>query len=81
VSKVELHSAITGPVTEIGRMEISNDGTSRHPACQTLRTRRLGHRRKSQTIWQLLQKAIASVTWDSSTGFASASTFVLSLWR
>lgn len=75
--KVELHSARTGKVTEIGRMEISNDGTSRHPAVGNYRVERyrrgstsrvlkrgavLGHRRKSQTIWKLLQKAIASVT-------------------
>lgn len=31
VVKVELHSAITGEVTEIGRMLIANDGTSRDP--------------------------------------------------
>lgn len=29
VVKVELHSAITGKITEIGRMVISNDGTAK----------------------------------------------------
>lgn len=30
VVKVELHSAITGKITEIGRMLIANDGTGSH---------------------------------------------------
>lgn len=31
VVRVELHSAVTGQVTEIGKMIISNDGTSNDP--------------------------------------------------
>lgn len=31
VVKIELHSAVTGVVSELGRMLISNDGTSRDP--------------------------------------------------
>lgn len=31
VVRIELHSAITGEVTEIGQMIICNDGTSRDP--------------------------------------------------
>ena len=33
VVKIELHSAITGKVSEIGRMVVSNDGTGTKQKC------------------------------------------------
>lgn len=47
IVRVELHSAITGQITEIGRMEIVNDGTSPTPKIghynvRTLRGRNFG---------------------------------------
>lgn len=43
IVKVELHSAITGKVTELARMEIANDGTGtrtrRHYEARTLKGR------------------------------------------
>ena len=77
VVRVELHSAITGKITEIGRMDIYNDGTS-HSAAQgnyvsrlyrrtktfskVLRTGKiLNHPRLSQSVWKLVAKALTSV--------------------
>lgn len=76
VVKVELHSAITGEVTEIGRMTISNDGTSERSdrGNYDVRLMRRGihavvqrqgrveqHPRKSASIWVLVKRAVASV--------------------
>lgn len=75
VVKVELHSAITGQVTELGRMHVSNDGTSRDPSYGnydvklfrkgTKTIQREGrvekHARKSLSIWSLLSKALKAV--------------------
>lgn len=76
VVKVELHSAITGEVTEIGRMQIINDGTSDRPRTKgnykVRRMRRgteqtiqaegtvLNHPRLSAPVWDLVVKAIKS---------------------
>lgn len=75
VVKVELHSAITGEVTEIGRMNIINDGTGdadvgnynvllmrRGTTRRVQRGGRVeGHSRKSLPIWALVSKALKAV--------------------
>lgn len=76
VIKVELHSAVTGKVSEIGRMTICNDGTSHDPeignydiALMRKNTKDVcqrggvvqGHRRLSLPIWSLVSKALKSV--------------------
>lgn len=73
VVKVELHSARTGEVTEIGRMHISNVGGTmkrRNYAVEVMRrgthhrVQRRGevhdHASESYPIWELVRKAIAS---------------------
>lgn len=73
--KVELHSAITGKVTEIGRMQIYNDGTgtskSRNYGVRLMRrgTKDVvqrtgevkGHASLSLSIWKLVAKALLAV--------------------
>ena len=76
IVKIELHSAVTGKVSEIGRMEIANDGKTRDPrrgdysVClmqrgTTDRVRRRGevknHARLAYSVWVLIAKALASV--------------------
>lgn len=77
VVRVELHSARTGKITEIGRMTITNDGTHETPGKRgnyLVRLMRRGsvdviqrsgavkdHARKSASIWTLVRKALASV--------------------
>lgn len=73
--KVELHSAITGKVTEIGRMTIANIGLSpdKTEGDYDVRLMRRGttnivnrtgkvfkHKRLSQSIWKLVSKALNS---------------------
>jgi hypothetical protein len=50
VVKVELHSAVTGVVTELAKMVIANDGTSDSPSLGNYAVR-IG--RKRQTLRQL----------------------------
>lgn len=75
VVKVELHSAITGEVSEIGRMRIINDGTApdrrgnynielmrRGANHRVQRSGRVfDHPRLTQSVWQLVAKALESV--------------------
>lgn len=70
--KVELHSAITGKVTEIGRMKIFNDGTGdketgnygvqlmRRGTIDTVQREAsvIGHKRLSSPVWSLVKKAL-----------------------
>ncbi len=72
VVKVELHSANTGKVTEIGRMNISNDGTGsrtrghydvvmmRRKTTNTVqrRGRVQDYPRLSYTVWELVKRAL-----------------------
>jgi hypothetical protein len=74
--RVELHSARTGRVTEIGRMRIYNDGTSRVEARGNYRVdvmrkgppwhwvQRCGSvcdfPRKSYSVWRLVLRALAA---------------------
>lgn len=72
VVKVELHSAVTGEVTEIGRTVIFNRGTGtkthgdyevnvmrRGTKAEVLRVGRIArHPRLSQPIWALVKKAL-----------------------
>lgn len=73
IVKIELHSAITGKMTELGRLHIVNDGTGdrrrgnydvtkfgRHR--HRLKTARVeNHARLSLSIWKLLRKALDAV--------------------
>lgn len=77
VVRVELHSAITGKVTEIAKMRISNDGTGNGPRgnydvatlrkgdsdhSAPLRAGRVeGHARLSYHVWKLVARALAAV--------------------
>jgi hypothetical protein len=74
VVRVELHSAVTGEVTQIGEMFITNDGTGTQTrgnyAVQlmrkgTARVMRFGrveaHARLSTSVWKLVKKALESV--------------------
>lgn len=75
VVRVELHSAPTGQVSEIGRMVIANDGTGdRLRGNYTARLMRRGsptavlrvgevkdHARLSYSVWVLVAKALAAV--------------------
>lgn len=76
VVKVELHSAVTGQITEIGRLTIANDGTSldkkkgnyniklmkRGTGDNVLKEGRVEeHPRLSQSIWKLVKKALKAV--------------------
>lgn len=72
--KVELHSAITGKVTEIGRTEIFNDETGTNlSGSYGVRVMRRGtkdkvqraahvdkHGRLSQSVWVLVRKALVA---------------------
>jgi hypothetical protein len=72
--KVELHSAVTGKVTEIGRAHIFNDGAGdRRSGSYGARFMRRGttdtvqreakipkHGRLSQSIWVLVRKAVVA---------------------
>lgn len=78
VIKVELHSAITGKVTELGKMHIVNDGTSKDPKIGhylggVLRkgtktfTRKAsveGYRRLDKPIWSLITKMLINMGYD-----------------
>jgi hypothetical protein len=78
VVKIELHSAITGKVTEIGRMHIVNDGTGdvergnynvelmrRGTERKVQRFGRVtNHARLSYSVWRLVSKALAAVGFD-----------------
>lgn len=79
VVRVELHSAITGKVSEIGRMTIANDGTAldsrrgnydavlyRKPDfIVPTRTARLGEwPRLSKTVWHLVARLLATMGYD-----------------
>lgn len=74
VVKVELHSAITGEVTELARMHISNDGTSNKPSIGNYRVATLrapafrrhqresdvaNYRRKTRPVWDLVALALS----------------------
>lgn len=73
VVKIELHSACTRKVTELGRVEIINDGTGSelrgnydvHRIGQHSRWLGVGrvenHPRKSRTIFNLLRKALEAL--------------------
>jgi hypothetical protein len=75
IVKVELHSARTGKVTEIGRMCISNVGSGSDTRADyyielmrrgtTNKAQRLGHvsdyPRKSYSVWELVRRALSSV--------------------
>lgn len=57
VVRIELHSAVTGKVEEIGQMVLANDGTSRDPKRGDY-TVKLGRRGElsTQRIWQHPQR-------------------------
>ncbi len=73
--RVELHSAVTGKVTEIGRMKLTNDGSGdlktgnydvylmrRGTTDKVQRTGRVEkHARKALSIWTLVSKALKAV--------------------
>lgn len=75
VVRVELHSAVTRQVTEIGRMTICNDGTGsvsrgnyeavvlRRPAfgAATRRAAVRNHARQAEPIWSLIGKALVAL--------------------
>ena len=76
VVRVELHSARTGQVTQLARMDLSNVGTStdgrvgnyhgrvrRRPGFTQV-TREgevMGHRRRDLTVWTLLRKMLENM--------------------
>lgn len=74
IVKVELHSARTGHVTELGRMHISNVGEGSETRGDyyvevmrrgtTDKAQRLGHvsdyPRKAYSVWELVRRALAS---------------------
>lgn len=74
VVKVELHSAVTGEVTELGRAVIANDASGTpevgHYDCavsvfdnQSVRIGRVeDHSRQTKDFWPLIGKAIAACT-------------------
>lgn len=79
VIKVELHSAITGKVTELGKMHIVNDGSSRDPNIGhylggvfrkgsdnqiTRRSSVQSHRRNDKPIWNLIAKMLINMGYD-----------------
>lgn len=75
IVKIELHSALTGEVTEIGRMRVANTGEGTKERGEYLVkvmrrgtidvVRALGvvsnHPRLSASVWSLVRKAIESV--------------------
>lgn len=76
VVRVELHPHGGGPMRELGRMTISNDGTSEKEEIGHYHVRRLrapdfstvvrtgfvkNHRRQDETIWSLVGKALKSL--------------------
>ncbi len=73
IVKIELHSAITGKMTEIGRLKIANDGTG-SAQCGNYNVQKIGmhgrklkkarvenHARRSYTVWRLLRKALEAL--------------------
>lgn len=72
VVKIELHSALTGKVTQLGQMHIANDGSGtedvgnyvgtvfRKPDFkQVTRTAGIaGHRRRQLTVWHLIGRML-----------------------
>jgi len=72
VIKIELHSANTGAITEIGRMVVTNDGTCADPKLGnyevrlmrrgTLKVQRIAqvknYPRLSLPVWSLVQRAL-----------------------
>jgi len=79
VVKVELHSARTGEVSEIGRMLVINDGSGslekgnylirllrRGSTSKVQREARVtGHARQSYSVWVLVAKALWAVGFGS----------------
>ncbi len=75
VVKIELHSAITGEVSEIGRMHIVNDASGdstrgnyatalmRRGTTATVQRRGVvkGHARLAYSVWVLVAKALAGL--------------------
>jgi hypothetical protein len=76
VIKIELHSAITGKITEIGRMHIFNKGDSIDPKIGNYGVHIFrrgskssinrvgyvnGHRRLAKPVWNLVAKALKAV--------------------
>jgi len=73
IVKIELHSAVTGKVTELGRLHITNDGTGTELR-GNYHVEKLGKRRwllargrvenwprKSASIFRLLRRALNAV--------------------
>lgn len=72
VVRIELHSAITGQVAQLGAMTIANDGTGTNEQCDydgwiwrkpdfksvTRHARLIGHRRHALTIWHLVARML-----------------------
>lgn len=79
VVKVELYSAITGQITEIGRMHISNDGTGTNSKGNyqveqmrknsknvvVRRAQVFDHPRLSKSIWILIFKALVKLGYET----------------
>lgn len=79
IVRVELHSARTGEVKEIGRMKISNDGTGtdalgsyyvsllRRGTLDTVQRdgRVENHHRKADSVWWLVGKALKAVGFET----------------
>jgi hypothetical protein len=76
VIKVELHSAVTGRITQLGKMIIANDGKSYDPNIGSydgvvLRkpdfkiVTRMGriesHKKHAETIWHLIGKMLSNM--------------------
>lgn len=74
ILKIELHSAITGKVTEIGRAHIINDGTGTHKCGNydihvmrkgtTNKVQRSGrvtdYPRQAYTVWELVRRGLTA---------------------
>jgi hypothetical protein len=74
VVKIELHSAITGKITEIGRMHITNNGLGTHKRGEydieifrkgsTTKVQRKGmvrdYPRQSYTVWELVRRGLTA---------------------
>ncbi len=73
VVKIELHSAITGQTTELGRLHIANDGTGTPERgnynitklgkrCRRLSEARVeNHPRKSYSVFRLVRRALEAL--------------------
>lgn len=75
VVRIELHSAITGNVTQLGVMTIANDGTGTNEVCDyngyiwrkpdfkavTRSGRLIGHRRHALTVWHLVARMLSNM--------------------